>query len=95
MEIYVPGRAPNDSPAKRIAMVRDALDHLPAWRCDSLEKGRYYLCGRCFARRGTDPAKNGHEMWCAGTDRAGVFHHDIIPVNAICADCNQHAWPAD
>jgi hypothetical protein len=81
----------------RIAQVRRTFDHLPAWKCESmacLPSGqpvyRYYLCGRCFARRGDGPGRTLSEMWTAG-DPLG----SLIPKDALCADCGGRAWPAD
>lgn len=107
-EIIIPGgtRSAKDGRGKtgyslRIDQVRRSSGgYLPPARCDSLTKGRFYLCGRCFASLGDGPATNGAEMWMVGTDRAGKPIVDpqtgrIVPENARCHKCGGHAWPAD
>ena len=84
-------------PESRIAQVRKTFDHLPAWRCESIAfrvDGQpqyvFYLCGRCFQRRGDGPARSIAEMWIAG-DPLG----SLIPKDAWCNDCGGKAWPKD
>lgn len=81
----------------RLAQVRRTFDHLPAWKCESIAchaSGRpmyvFYLCGRCFARRGDGPARTISEMWTAG-DPLGK----LIPQDARCQECGGRAWPRD
>lgn len=83
--------------ASRITRVRQTFDHLPAWKCESIfvrPNGRplyaFYLCGRCFGRRGDGPARSLAEMWVAG-DPLG----SLIPPDARCEDCGGRAWPTD
>ena len=87
----------------RLKMARTTFDHLPAWRCHSFgsavlgkaSKGDFYLCGKCFAKRGNGPATNTEEMWTPGTDASGNFHYEVIPKNAWCEQCGGKAWPKD
>lgn len=108
MEIIVPGGTRRSSEGSgqtgysfRLAQVRLRVDHLPPWRCDSLAKGRFYLCGRCFGALGDGPATNAAEMWMDGTDREGrpiveeATGRRIVPVGARCERCGGPAWPAD
>jgi hypothetical protein len=99
MPIILPGHAKPTGYSFRVERVRKSSDHLPPFRCDSVTKGRFYLCGHCFASLGDGPATNGAEMWMAGTDRAGApiieNGHPIVPTIAICHKCGQRAWPAD
>lgn len=81
----------------RLELVRKTWDHLPAWRCESFlldHRGQplyvFYLCGRCFARRGDGPARSLAEQWIAG-DPLGK----LIPHDARCQDCGGRAWPSD
>lgn len=86
-------------PRTRIDATRKRLGFLPPWRCDSITKGRFYLCGHCFGLLGDGPATNGAEMWMNGTDRAGVAivvnGVMIVPVNVWCEKCGGPAWPSD
>ena len=73
---------------------------LPPFRCDSLTKGRFYLCGACFGTLGDGPATNSSEMWMCGNDRngdpileAGML--PIVPSKARCHKCGGRAWPSD
>lgn len=106
-EIIIPGgtRTAKDGRGQtgysfRIDRVRHSSGHLPPFRCDSLTKGRFYLCGKCFGTLGDGPATNGAEQWMAGTDRAGNPIVDpvsgrIVPVDVRCEKCGGRAWPAD
>ena len=90
---------PPSGPVIRIAQVRKSVGYLPPWRCDSLTKGRFYLCGHCFGMLGDGPATNGAEMWMAGTDRAGEMIIEkgapVVPERARCHKCDRPAWPED
>lgn len=87
----------------RIESALRTFDHLPAWRCQSFgsavlgrpSKGLWYLCGQCFAKRGSGPATSTEEMWTPGTDREGNFHYEVVPKNARCHQCGGRAWPKD
>lgn len=68
---------------------------LPAWRCQSFSKGIFYLCGKCFGKRGDGPATSSEELWVAAgynpaTDR---FDESVVPATARCEDCGGRAWP--
>lgn len=108
MEIIIPGgthRAKEGTGRVgyeyRLKRVRYSVDSLPPWRCDSLTKGRFYLCGRCFGMLGDGPATNGAEMWMDGTDRNGDFIIEeatgrrLIPLSARCHKCDGPCWPKD
>lgn len=108
MEIIVPGGARRAKDGRgqtgyayRNLRVRYSVGHLPPWRCDSLSKGLFCLCGRCFGMLGDGPATNAAEMWMDGTDRDGKPIVDektgrrIVPENARCERCGGPAWPAD
>lgn len=77
-------------PSFRIEQVRRNVGHLPAWRCDSFTKGRFYLCGACFGKLGDGPATNSAEMWMNGAPGG-----DVVPADARCHSCGGHAWPKD
>ena len=101
-EIIIPGKPATGKRvgySLRVEQVRHSSDHFPPFRCDSLTKGRFYLCGKCFASLGDGPATNGEEMWMAGTDREGRYILEdgraIVPSNVRCHKCGGHAWPAD
>jgi hypothetical protein len=82
-------------PTQRLDLVRTTFEHLPCWRCFSFTKGLFYLCGKCFAKLGDGPATNAAEIWMAGTDREGVQHPEVVPLNADCQVCGGHAWAKD
>jgi hypothetical protein len=94
VEILIPGHR-NDSSEQRRRLTRKNLDHYPAWRCQPLNGREFYLCGKCFSKRGAGPYTNQSEVWMAGTDKIGAFHYDIVPIDARCIDCAKPAWPAD
>jgi len=94
MEILLPGNR-NDSSGSRLKMTRRHFDHVPNWRCTPAGGRPFFVCGKCFSKRGAGPFTNTFEMWMPGTDTAGNFHHEIVPVDAVCSDCGGHAWPAD
>jgi len=108
MEIIVPGGTRRSKEGRgtvgyayRLQRVRHSVDHLPPWRCVSVDKGTFYLCGACFGRLGDGPATNAAEMWMDGTDRNGdpIVHPvtglRIVPADARCEKCGRPAWPAD
>ena len=80
---------------QRIIQTKKTFGHLPAWRCYSLKKGSFYLCGNCFGLRGDGPATNSEEIWKPGTDAEGIFHFEVIPRDAVCEQCGGRAWPKD
>ncbi len=107
-EIIIPGgtRLAKDGSgttgyAYRNQRVRYSLNHLPPFRCTSLSKGMFYLCGKCFGMLGDGPATNSEEMWMDGADRDGKpiveekTGRRIVPANARCHKCGGRAWPAD
>jgi hypothetical protein len=82
-------------PTLRIETTRKTFGYLPAWKCVSAAKGVFYLCGRCFARRGDGPATNSAEMWYPGGDASGTSYYGIVPKDARCEDCGGRTWPSD
>lgn len=79
----------------RVQVVRNTYGCLPAWRCYSLSKGVFYLCGHCFGLRGSGPATNSAEVWKPGTDTEGRSHFEVVPADALCEQCGSRAWPKD
>lgn len=105
MEIIIPGGthrakegAGKTGYSLRLAQVRRSVGYLPPWRCDSLTRGRFYLCGHCFGTLGDGPATNAQEMWMPGTDRseAPILENGLptVPANARCEKCGGRAWPS-
>lgn len=94
MQILIPGHM-DDSGSGRVKATRQHMGHLPAMRCTNAWGRTWYVCGDCFGRKGRAPFTNQFEMWIPGTDRAGNFHYEVVPLDAICEDCGGHAWPAD
>ena len=96
MDIIIPGATGalkgrgTVGPAFRLAQTRKLNECLPAWRCDSLTKGRFFLCGACFGKLGDGPATNAEEMWMSGMPGG-----EVVPVNARCHSCGGRAWPKD
>lgn len=92
--IHLPGSAPFDSAQMRIKQTRQTFDHLPAWKCLIVQGPKmgqmFYLCGKCFGKRGNGPATSYEEMWMAGSPGGKV-----IPNDARCEQCGGRAWPTD
>jgi hypothetical protein len=82
-------------PTLRVTDTIKTFGYLPAWKCDSQSKGTFYLCGRCFERRGDGPATNSAEMWWPGGDRMNMRFFHVVPEKARCEDCGGLAWPKD
>lgn len=101
INIFIPNKDVHyDSPAGRLKVTREVFDHLPAWRCQTFRlngslKSVFYLCGKCFGKRGNGPATNMAEMWKPGSDASGKLHYEVVPKNAVCEQCHERAWPAD
>ena len=96
LEIIVPGAtgalrgtAGRVGPRIRIDQVRKSVGHLPPWRCISLTKGTFYLCGHCFGMLGDGPATSGEEMWM--NEQSGA----VIPKSVRCEKCGGPCWAAD
>lgn len=103
MEILIPGHR-NDSPELRNKTARNVLGYLPAWRVQTLDGRQFYVCGKCFGKRGAGPATNVAEFWTAGAPPLpknaklpnGLrVPPRVVPEGSICEDCGGPAWPAD
>jgi hypothetical protein len=102
VEILIPGHR-NDSPVLRVKETMEAFGYIPAWRVDTLDGRFFFICGKCFAKRGPGPATDTAEFWKAsGPPLAnysdlppGQRYRPLVPDNAICEDCGGPAWPTD
>lgn len=75
----------------RIAHVREAFGYLPPFKCYSLARARpFYICGKCFSKKGEGPYTNKAEMWIGAAPGSGT-----VPDDARCEECGGRAWPMD
>lgn len=102
MEILVPGHR-NDSGELRKKLLRSNFGYLPAWRVQTLDNRQFYICGKCFKKRGSGPATSTSEFWTAGAPPTpeniklpnGTRRRMVVPEDARCEDCGGRAWPTD
>lgn len=75
----------------RIANVRKTFGYLPPFKCYSLGLTKpFYICGKCFSKKGEGPFTNKAEMWIGAAPGTGT-----VPDDALCVECGKPAWPMD